>query len=106
MEHEIKKFRERSLDALDNLTKTVGIKEDRKLRARGLKNRSVWFGLGMFGIVGWSVAVPTLAGTALGIWLDRNYPTSFSWTLTLLFAGVVLGSVNAWYWVSRVSRNG
>jgi ATP synthase protein I len=61
----------------------------------------VWFGLGMFGIVGWSVAIPTLAGIALGIYLDRHRPVGFSWTLTLLAVGVVIGCLNAWYWVQQ-----
>jgi len=54
----------------------------------------------MFGVVGWSVAVPTLLGIALGLWLDRLWPGGFSWTLALLLAGVTLGCLNAWYWVS------
>ncbi|MHB8205511.1 MAG: AtpZ/AtpI family protein, partial [Desulfomonilaceae bacterium] len=36
--------------------KIVGAKEIRKMEARRGGNRSIWFGLGMFGIVGWSVA--------------------------------------------------
>lgn len=73
----------------------------RKLRALRQGDRSVWFGFGMFGVVGWSVAVPALAMTALGIWLDRRRPVPFSWTLTLLVLGVALGCLNAWWWVSR-----
>lgn len=29
----------------------------------------------MFGIIGWAVAIPTLIGVAVGIWLDRHYPS-------------------------------
>lgn len=68
-------------------------------------NRAVWFGFGMFGLVGWAVAVPTLIGVALGAWLDRAIPGEFSWTLALLLGGVALGCLNAWYWVSRESRD-
>ncbi|MEZ5580989.1 MAG: hypothetical protein R3F40_17230 [Candidatus Competibacteraceae bacterium] len=35
---------------------------------------SVWFGLGLFGIVGWTRALPAVLG-ALGLWLDRNWPS-------------------------------
>ena len=28
----------------------------------------------MMGLIGWSVAVPTLLGAALGIWLDKHHP--------------------------------
>jgi len=38
----------------------VDVREKRKLRARKTKADVVWFGLGMFGVIGWSVAVPAL----------------------------------------------
>ena len=82
----------------------VGAKEQRKLRARSEQDRDVWFGLGMFGLVGWSVAIPTLIGVALGVWLDRKWDMTVSWTLTGLFAGVFVGCLNAWYWIKRESR--
>ena len=84
----------------------VGRKAERKLRARREGRRGVWFGLGMFGLVGWAVALPTVAGVALGLWLDARFPSRASWTLTLLLLGAVLGSLNAWYWVKRESRDG
>ena len=79
----------------------IGDKADRRWRARHQPKRSLWFGLGMFGLVGWSVMVPTLLGIALGIWLDKLWPGRVSWTLTLLFGGVILGCRNAWYWLER-----
>jgi ATP synthase protein I len=84
----------------------VRAKEIRKVRARREReqNRRVWFGLGMFGLVGWSVAIPTLLGIALGVWIDMKYPGRVSWTLMLMFIGVILGCLNAWYWVQRESR--
>lgn len=88
----------------DDLAKTVGVKERRKARARRRPERTLLFGMGTFGLVGWSVALPTLAGLALGIWLDRRVPLPFSWTLTLLVVGVAAGCLNAWYWISRESR--
>ncbi|MBW2167135.1 MAG: AtpZ/AtpI family protein, partial [Deltaproteobacteria bacterium] len=75
----------------EKLSKAVGAKEVRKIRARREKNNDVWFGLGMFGLVGWSVAVPTLIGIALGIWIDLKWPSRYSWTLMLLIIGVILG---------------
>ena len=77
----------------------------RKEHARRQGRFKVWSGLGMFGLVGWAIAVPTLAGIALGLWLDRVAPARFSWTVALLLAGVMLGSWNAWYWVSRESQD-
>jgi ATP synthase protein I len=84
----------------------VGRKAERKQRARAEEERNVFFWLGMFGLVGWAVAVPTVAGIALGAWLDRTWPAEqASWTLTFLLIGVVLGCVNAWYWIKRESGN-
>jgi len=79
----------------------VGEKERRKLIAKAGNHRSVWFGLGMFGMVGWSVAVPTLLGAMLGIWLDKKFPQSFSWTLTFLLLGLVCGGLVAAHWVFK-----
>ncbi|MCB0559768.1 MAG: AtpZ/AtpI family protein [Phaeodactylibacter sp.] len=86
------------------LSREVGSQEGRKLRARRKGKRNLWFGIGMFGLVGWSIAVPTLLGTALGVWLDGHYPQRFSWTLTLLITGLTAGCFNAWFWVDRESR--
>lgn len=84
-------------------SKEVAKKEKRKLKALKEKN-GVWFGLGMMGMVGWSVAVPALLGAALGIWLDKSYPQSFSWTLTFLMAGIIAGSIIAWSWVLKEDK--
>ena len=82
----------------------VGSKAARKLKARRDFTRGVWFGLGMMGLVGWSVAIPTLLGAVLGLWLDRRYPHVRSWTLALLVAGLAIGCWNAWHWVTREDR--
>lgn len=79
----------------------ISEKETRKLKALGEKKRAEWFGLGMFGMVGWSVTVPTFLGTIGGIWLDKNYPQSFSWTLTCLVLGLAAGCLIAWNWVIK-----
>jgi len=86
---------------MDEFMEKVGKKETRKLRAIRQRGRGVWFGLGMFGMVGWSVAVPALIGIAVGIWIDTKWPDRYSWTLMLLIIGIVLGCWNAWYWVTR-----
>ena len=86
--------------ASDTFSREVGTQEQRKLHA----NRSgsaVWAGLGMFGLVGWSIGIPTLLGTFLGLWLDKRHPGGHSWTLSLLFAGLFVGCGNAWHWLTR-----
>ncbi|WAK03928.1 AtpZ/AtpI family protein [Methylobacter sp. YRD-M1] len=85
----------------DKLSRSVDRQARRKLKARRDGRRSVWFGLGMFGLIGWSIAIPTLAGIALGLWIDRRWPGPVSWTLTLLFVGVTLGCINAWRWIDK-----
>lgn len=81
--------------------RAVGEAERRKVRARRRREDTVWFGLGTFGLVGWSVVLPMLICLAAGVWLDAHFEQRFSWTLTLLFVGIILGCLNAWYWVSR-----
>ena len=75
-------------------------KERRKIAAKKNK-RSVWSGFGLFGLVGWSIVVPTMTGAILGIWLDRSYPQDFSWTLSLLITGLLTGCLMAWNWVNK-----
>jgi ATP synthase protein I len=82
----------------------VGAKAARKAKAQRHADRGVWFGLGMMGLIGWSVAIPTLLGAALGLWLDGKHRDSHAWTLALLMAGLVIGCLNAWHWVTRQDR--
>ena len=82
----------------------VSRQEKRKLRAHQEAIKSIWFGLGMFGLIGWSVALPTFLGALLGVELDRRYPGPHSWTLTLLVVGLAIGSLNAWHWVAQQGR--
>jgi ATP synthase protein I len=81
----------------------IGAKAARKLKARK-STQGVWFGLGMMGLVGWSVVVPTLLGAALGIWLDNHHPGKHPWTLSLLVVGLAVGCLNAWHWVAKEEK--
>lgn len=76
-----------------------------RLSRRGRTKANPMLGLATLGVVGWSVVVPTLLGVAAGVALDMHFPQrGFSWTLTLLFAGLTLGIFNAYYWVDRERR--
>ena len=90
---------------MNSFSEEISVKEKRKLKALNSNNQSVWSGLGMFGMVGWSVAIPALLGAALGIWLDKKYAQSFSWTLTCLISGLVAGCAIAWNWVAKEDKN-
>jgi len=93
--------REQPQDRSTSLTENVAKKEERKLTARRDAAHGIWFGLGMFGMVGWSVAVPTLIGIAVGIWLDRTLGTRISCTISGLVLGIALGCALAWYWIKQ-----
>src|SRR5450432_3327273 len=95
------------IDGATDLTpfsRKVGAKATRKLKARRNSTQGVWFGLGMMGLIGWSVVVPTLLGAALGLWLDKHHPGTHGWTLALLVAGLVIGCLNAWHWVEKEEK--
>ena len=81
--------------------KEVCEKERRKLKARRKGKESVWQGFGVFGLIGWSVAVPTVLFVLLGLFLDERFGGRQSYTLAMLAAGLCVGVLNAWYWVDR-----
>jgi ATP synthase protein I len=86
-------------------TEKIGSREARKMKARRNQDKGLWFGLGMMGMIGWSVAIPTLIGVAIGVWLDIRYPGHISWSLTFLSVGLAIGCANAWYWVKKEQKN-
>lgn len=90
----------------DRFERRIAAKEARMRRARRAGDRGVWFGLGMFGLVGWSVSIPVLAGTLLGVYLDRRANGGIAWTLSLMTLGFIVGSMNAWHWIERSRAQG
>ncbi|WP_339720103.1 AtpZ/AtpI family protein [uncultured Paraglaciecola sp.] len=86
------------------LAEQIDKKAKRKLKAQRQSGTSAWFGLGMMGLIGWSIALPTILGATFGIWLDKHYQVAHSWTLALLLAGLTLGCFTAWNWVSKEDK--
>jgi ATP synthase protein I len=86
------------------LVDAVQARVARKRAAQKRGAPGVYAGLGMIGLIGWSVVVPTLLGAALGLWLDARTPNQHRWTLALLVAGLCLGCGNAWHWVAKEDR--
>lgn len=82
----------------------IGKRARRMQAARDNPGPSPLRGIGTFGMIGWSVAVPTVGGAFLGLWLDRVAPQAFSWTIALILGGVALGALLAWAWVGREGR--
>ncbi|MEH6562658.1 MAG: AtpZ/AtpI family protein [Marinobacter sp.] len=74
---------------------------ERMKRARDEPGVSPLRGLGAFGIIGWSIAVPTVGGAFLGLWLNKVAPQNFSWPIALILGGVVVGGIIAWGWIER-----
>jgi ATP synthase protein I len=89
----------------NGLRRAVESQAPRKLKAKRQGDRSLWFGFGTFGMIGWSIAIPTLLGAALGHWIDRHFPSGHSWTLELLIAGLIAGCAQAWHWVSKEEKS-
>lgn len=87
-----------------SLAGQIGAKAQRKLKAQRNSAHGVWFGLGMMGLIGWSVVIPTLLGAALGIWIDKRHPGPQSFTLMLLLLGLIVGCLNAWHWVTKEDK--
>jgi ATP synthase protein I len=88
----------------DGFIDEVARKSARKLKAQREGPKGVWFGLGMSGLIGWSVALPDVLGALLGLWLDAHHPGGHSWTLMLLVIGLVIGCLNAWRWLSQQDK--
>jgi ATP synthase protein I len=83
----------------------VGSKAARKLRVQLQGKQNVWMGLGMSGLIGWSVTVPTVLGAMAGLWWDRRHSGAHSWTLMLLLTGLIIGCANAWHWLAHEEKS-
>ena len=78
-------------DTRRSLERDVG-----RLSRREPDAASFWRSLSVLGTVGWSIALPAAAGAWLGHRLDLRFDSGVRFTLMLLVAGVMLGSIVAW----------
>lgn len=85
----------------DRSAEEISRRAERMKAARDNPGPSPLRGIGTFGMIGWSIAVPTVGGALLGLWLDRVAPQEFSWTLALILGGVAMGAMIAWAWVNK-----
>lgn len=88
----------------DQFSEQIRRKQKRRIKGRRQREHAAWYGLSVFGVVGWAVMIPLLICLAIGIALDARTGGDISWTLTFLVLGVALGSLNAWYWVIKERR--
>lgn len=85
----------------DESTEQIARQARRMKSTRDHPGPSPLRGVGTFGMVGWAIAVPTVGGAFLGLWLDQVAPQGFSWTIALILGGVVLGAIMAAAWINR-----
>ena len=93
-----------TLNKNEDFQEKVNKKVSPKIKYLGRSKKSAWAGLGLFGIVGWSVMIPTLGGVIFGIWLDKRFPQTFSWTISFLMIGIAVGCIVAWKWVQKENQ--
>ncbi|NIW85715.1 MAG: F0F1 ATP synthase subunit [Gammaproteobacteria bacterium] len=62
------------------------------------RNRNNWLAQTAYiGTLGLAFVLPVIAGAYLGRWLDeRLQDYSMSWTISLIFVGVVVGAINVY----------
>ncbi len=83
----------------------VGKKQKRMLKAKAQKDGEIWLTFNTFGVIGWSIVVPVLLGTAAGLFLDHHYPSTHSWTIALMVAGLAAGCFSSWRWIDEQSKD-
>lgn len=88
----------------DESLRRIASQVSRKQSERDNPAPSPLRGFSTFGMIGWSIVVPTVGGAFLGLWLDRVAPQSFSWTIALILGGVALGAMIAWAWMDKENR--
>ncbi len=88
---------------VDHLRDAVRSDSARRTR-REPGSRTFWQSLGVLGMVGWPIALASIAGVLLGRWLDHRWATGPQFTLLSLLVGVAVGCYAAWTSLSR--RNG
>lgn len=87
---------------IEDLLKTIQIKGKNKIYTKKHKKSWIfWIGFSTFGLIGWSVIVPTIIALTVGIWIDQKWPSPISWTLTLTMTGLIIGCLSAWIWIKK-----
>jgi ATP synthase protein I len=72
-----------------------------KRRAKEKSVEGTLFSFALFGIVGWSIAIPAILFALLGRFIDAKAGGGYTFTLPLIVLGIVAGSFNAWRFISK-----
>jgi ATP synthase protein I len=84
-------------DNNDPLQSSLSAWRRRSAEAKAHGERSFFRNLTVIGTLGWMIVLPTLAGMALGRWLDNRFAGGgIFWTGALLVVGVGIGCRMAW----------
>lgn len=95
----------RATEVADATERAIRRRAERMQHRRQHPGPSPLRGLSALGVLGWSVALPTVGGALLGLWLEQIAPQSFSWPLALMLGGLVIGAIVAWEWMSKEGRS-
>ncbi|MDY0071732.1 MAG: hypothetical protein RBR77_03690 [Thauera sp.] len=95
----------RATEGADATERAIRRRAERMQHRRRHPGPSPLRGLSALGVLGWSVALPTVGGALLGLWLEQVAPQPFSWPLALMLGGLVIGAVVAWEWMSKEGRS-
>lgn len=74
------------------------VERQAKRRRKAEREQDTWLAQTVYiGSLGLVFVVPVIAGAYLGRWLDSQLPGySMSWTISLIFVGVVVGAINVY----------
>ncbi len=89
----------------DNLQRQARLRGQRRARFEREGERPIGRNLALMGSLGWLIVIPTLAGIAAGVWLDRTFATGVFWSGALLTAGLALGCWLAWQRVMEEQKD-
>ena len=83
-------------DQTDDLIPPIKRRQHMKSQWEQEGERSIGKNLAMMGTLGWLIVIPTLIGTFIGRLIDQRSDAGIFWTVSLLFAGVIIGGWLAW----------
>ena len=85
----------------EDFAEQIARKASRKEKTGRRPAPPLWTSFSLFGVVGWSVAMPTVVAIAVGVWLDNRIADRHSWTLVMIPVGLAIGCALAWRWISH-----
>jgi len=88
-------------DGRHEMEEAVRLRQERRELWETQGERPIWMNLSMTGALGWLIVLPTLAGVAVGRWLDAHFATGVTFTGAAIVAGVAFGFYLAWKRMNR-----